>query len=194
MKYGVVILAGGQSRRMGKNKAELKIDGISFLDTLVNELEGFDELMVSVDKIVNHPEIKYPMIEDLYYDCGPMSGLYSALKKCISDALIVVPCDVPLFSRTMAMKMISSLDSETDAVLVVTEEGRIHPLCGVYTKKCLNRLEKCLEGGVYRMRDMLLELRIKAYLAGKESWRIQNVNTPEEYEQLGISLGDGTAG
>lgn len=184
MKCGIVILAGGQSRRMGRNKAELKINGITFLDTLVNEFKGVDELIVSVDKIVRHPEIKYPMVEDLYQDCGPMSGVYSALKHCISDALIVVPCDVPLFSKSLALKMIACLDLETDAVIAVTADGNEHPLCGVYTKNCLNKLEECLEGGVYKMRDLLLELCIKTYIAGKESWRIQNVNTPEEYERM----------
>ncbi len=184
MKCGVVILAGGQSHRMGKNKAELKMDGRTFLDTLVNELECFDELMVSVDEIVKHLEIKYPMVEDLYHDCGPMSGVYSALKKSTSDALIVVPCDVPLFSRSLAMDMIACLDVETDAVIAVTEDGREHPLCGVYTKNCLNQLGEYLKIGDYRMRDVLSKLRIKTYIAGKESWRIQNVNTPEEYEKL----------
>ncbi len=184
MKCGAVILAGGQSRRMGKNKAELKMDERSFLDILVNELECFDELMVSVDMIVRHPEIKYPMVEDLYHDCGPISGVYSALRKSVSDALLVVPCDVPLFSRTLAMDMIACLDAETDAVIAVTEDGREHPLCGVYRKNCLNKLGECLKSGLYRMRDVLLKLHVKTYMTEGKSWRIQNVNTPEEYERL----------
>lgn len=154
------------------------------MDTLVNELEDFDELIISVDEIARHPEIRYPMVEDLYHDCGPMSGIYSALKKCISDALIVAPCDVPLFSKSMAMQMIACLNSGTDVVLAVTEDGREHPLCGVYTKNCLNKLKGCLEDGTYRMKDMLLKLRVRSYMVGKESWRIQNVNSPKEYERL----------
>lgn len=184
LKCGVVILAGGQSRRMGRKKAELKIDGRSFLDTLVKELEGFDELFISVDEIIKHPEIRYPMVEDLYRDCGPMGGLYSALKKSVSDALIVVPCDVPLFSKSLAMEMIASMDSETDAVIAVSEDGRRHPLCGVYTKNCLNELERRLKSGNYKMRDLLLELRVKEYEVGEASWRVQNVNTQEGYEKL----------
>lgn len=184
MKYGVVILAGGQSRRMGKNKAELKMNGISFLDMLVKELEGFDELVISVDEKTKHPEIRYPMISDLYQGCGPMSGVYSALKQCISDTLIVVPCDVPLFSKGLAMNMLSVLDPGTDVIAAVTEDGREHPLCGVYTKNCMARLEDCLGNGIYKMRDMLAGLRVKTYSAGKESWRLRNVNTPEEYREL----------
>lgn len=184
LKCGVVILTGGQSRRMGKNKAELKMDGCTFLDKLVNELDCFDELMVSVDEEVKHPEIKYPMVEDLYHDCGPMSGVYSALKKSVSDALIVVPCDVPLFSRSLAKDMIACLDSKTDAVIAKTEDGREHPLCGIYTKNCLNKLEECLKSGNYRMRGALSKLHVKTYMTEERSWRIQNVNTPEEYEKL----------
>lgn len=184
MKFGAVILAGGKSRRMGKNKAELKLEDLSFLDTLARELNGFEEFLVSVDKKERHPEIRYPMVGDLYADCGPMSGVYSALKTCAADALVAVPCDVPFFSRSLAMKMAACLDSQTDAVIAVTQDGRKHPLCGVYTKNCLNRMEACLEGGVYKMGTMLSGLRVRTCQTGKESWRLQNVNTPEEYERL----------
>lgn len=53
--------------------------------------------------------------------------------------------------------MFSCLDGETDAVIMVTEDGREHPLCGVYTKHCLDHLEQCLEQGTYRMREMRRE-------------------------------------
>ena len=74
MNFGAVILAGGKSRRMGRNKAQLTVNGQSFLDIITAELSGFAELMVSVDDAALHPEILLPMVSDAYSDCGPMSG------------------------------------------------------------------------------------------------------------------------
>lgn len=97
MNTGCLILAGGKSRRMGYRKSSLRLNGTTFLDKLIFELRDFPEILVSVDDAARHPEIPYSMIDDRYSDCGPMSGLYSALSVCESDALLVLPCDVPLF-------------------------------------------------------------------------------------------------
>ena len=184
MNYGAVILAGGRSRRMGKDKAKLELNGIRFLDRLVCELSGFPELLISVNEKEKYPEMGYPPVCDIYQGCGPMGGLHAALLRCASAALVVVPCDVPFFSREIADEMCACMEGETDAVIAVTEDGREHPLCGVYKKSCLGVLEQCLEGQDYRMRDALAGLKVKTWRAGKQSWRLLNVNTPEELEKL----------
>lgn len=186
MNYGGVILAGGKSRRMGTNKAELKLNGVRFLDRLVYELSGFQELWVSVDDKRKHPEIEYPMVSDIYPDCGPMGGIYSALKTCESDALVVVSCDMPFFSKEIADKLCSDMGQETDAVITVTEDGRRHPLCGVYRKSCLSILEQCIGKQNYRMQDALGQLNIRIWQAGKLSWRLNNINTRKEWENLNL--------
>ena len=99
MNTGCLILAGGKSRRMGYRKSSLRLNGTTFLDKLIFELRDFPEILVSVDDAARHPEIPYSMIDDRYSDCGPMSGLYSALSVCESDALLVLPCDVSSFFR-----------------------------------------------------------------------------------------------
>ena len=110
MNTGCLILAGGNSRRMGYRKSSLRLNGTTFLDKLIFELRDFPEILVSVDDAARHPEIPYSMIDDRYSDCGPMSGLYSALSVCESDALLVLPCDVPLFSGTLAHHLQEVMD------------------------------------------------------------------------------------
>lgn len=181
MQYGVVILAGGKSSRMGTPKYQLKTGGLRFLDRLVYELEGFAELLVSVDDEAKHPDIKYPMVSDIIADCGPMGGLYSALKSCTSDAVVTVPCDVPYFSKRVAEQLCANLDNMTDAVIAVTEDNRKHPLCGVYKKRCLDVFEQCLKEHNYRMYDALEKLRVKYCHVGKDSQQLYNVNTPSDF-------------
>ena len=116
MNYGAVILAGGKSTRMGRKKSCLQLDGVRFLDQLAYELREFQELSVSVDDVKKHPEITYPMTGDLVPGCGPMGGLYTALKNCGCDALVTVPCDVPLFSGGLARRMCRCLEEETERI------------------------------------------------------------------------------
>lgn len=184
MTYGAVILAGGKSRRMGINKAELTMNGVRFLDKLVWELSGFEELWVSVDDETQHPEIQYPMVSDAFGDCGPMGGICSALMASKADALVVVPCDVPLFSEKLARKLCDCLEEGGDGVIIVTEDKREHPLCGVYKKSCLRILKACIREQDYKMGNGLKRMEVKKYQAGRDSWRLKNINTPGEWKRL----------
>ena len=212
MNYGAVILAGGKSSRMGSPKSCLRLNGVRFLDQLAYELRGFQELTVSVDDITKHPGITYPVICDLVPDCGPVGGLYTALKNSGCDALVTVPCDVPLFSNGLARWMCACLEEETerytgaqrpeagkgtgspdpeysrpDAVIMATMDGRIHPLCGVYRKSCLPVLEQCIRQRNYRVREALSRLDVMICQAGTESFRLFNINTPQDFTSLSLS-------
>lgn len=189
MNYGAVILAGGKSSRMGREKSQLTLFGVSFLEKLVSELSGFSELLISLDRLKNHPAAAQMgfVVEDLRPGCGPMGGLYAALHACSSDALVTVPCDVPLFTKALADDLCQCLEKdkeETDAAIVRTNDGRIHPLCGVYRKRCQNIFAQCLEEKEFRMRHALSRMKVKIYSADAQSWRFKNINTPEDFAAL----------
>ena len=187
MKFGSVILAGGRSLRMGEDKAKLKIDGMCFLDRIAEELCGFDELLVSVDELARHPVLPYPTVCDRFPGCGPMAGLHAALSVCASEALFVVSCDLPLFRGELAVYLCERLTQEVDAVVPLTSDGRIHPLCAVYRKEAAALFEQFLMAGNLRIRDVLRSLRVEYVPISdspcSESWLL-NVNTKEEYQAL----------
>lgn len=184
MDFGAVILAGGKSRRMGTDKAELMFGNVSFLDKLIQEFSGCAELLISVAEKKDRPDLEYRVVEDAYPGCGPMAGLHAALKASRQDALVAVPCDVPLFSKEIAEQMFYMCTQEVDAVIAESKDGRIHPLCGIYRKSCIPALERCLKQGNFRMQELLGGLHVKKYQAKTQSWRLQNVNTPEEFAKL----------
>ena len=211
MKIGAVILTGGESRRMGTDKATLKIDGESFLQKIFNQLEGFGEVLLSVrdfekyknkkifsdvnlscenfsyEKIFDEKFSRVKFIIDKYGGRGPMDGIYSALKECDSDALFVVSNDIPLFQKELADVVCEYLTKDFDAVVPYTKGERLHPTCAVYKKSVAPIFEKQLNDKNYRMTDALSKLRIK-YIsvedAGFSENIIFNVNTVEEYEKL----------
>ena len=189
MKLGAVILAGGKSRRMGEDKAELKTGGRSFLEIISGELSGFDELLLSVDDAGRYTGSKLCRVGDVFPGCGPMGGLHAALTACNSDVLLAVSCDLPLFTKALGESLCAGLAEGYDAVVPKTDDGRIHPLCAVYRKSCAAVFEKFLAGGNYRMTDALKAMNVK-YINGLDDRQLQNINTREEYSLL-LEKGDG---
>lgn len=184
MNIGCLILSGGKSTRMGREKAMLHIGAVRFLDKLVYEFSSFSEILISVDKKGRHPQIHYPMVEDVWENAGPLGGLLSGLLKTRADALFVLPCDVPLFSMSLAKKLMTMLSEDVDCVISKTEDGRWQPFCGIYKKSCIPVLKEAIACGQLKMMNSVEKLRHRVFFAGEESWRYQNVNTPADYQTL----------
>ncbi|MFB0919709.1 MAG: molybdenum cofactor guanylyltransferase, partial [Oscillospiraceae bacterium] len=187
MKFGAVILYGGKSRRMGRDKAELVIEGRTFLEHIAEELKDYKELLLSVDSLEKCPDTKYTAVTDIYPDCGPMGGIHAALSACYSDALLVVSCDMPLFRSELGNYLCSQLTEDADAVVPVTSDGRIHPLCAIYRKRVSPVFEKHLKNKSYKILDAYRDFKVKFIPMDRtpcsEKW-LKNINTPQEYDAL----------
>ena len=185
MTISSVILAGGKSSRMGENKAQLRLEGIRFIDRIFSELSALGGCFVSVDDPALHTELSdYRLVGDIFPGCGPLSGLHAALKSTDSDALLAVSCDLPLFDRELGKYLISRLDG-WEAVVPVTADGRKNPLCAVYTKRCAEVFERGLRGGKYSVMTSLDGINVRYIpLDEKYSGLLRNINTPEDYQTL----------
>jgi len=97
MKFEAVILCGGKSRRMGRDKAQLPWRGRTFLTHLLEELSEYEELLSSADHTFVSDAVPHCVVADIHPGCGPMGGIHAALCFCQSDALLALSCDLPLF-------------------------------------------------------------------------------------------------
>lgn len=188
MKIGAVILAGGQSRRMqGVPKASLTLGKTTFIEHLIQELSQFDELLISANQAGKYAEYGLPVIPDIHPDCGPLGGLLSALRACHCEYLMAVSCDMPLFSGKLAEYLCEFVSSDYDAWVTVSSDGKIHPLCGIYTKQAADYLEEQLHNQNYRLRDCLNRMRVKYISLSHSAYPdrlVMNVNTPQDYQAL----------
>ncbi len=187
MRTGAVILAGGKSRRMGRNKAQIEFGGVSFLCRIARELEDFEERLLSVGIETDAFLPGFESVKDLHTDSGAIAGLYAAIMHCRSDALLVVPCDVPLYKRSLGDCLLGCLREGYDAAVAVTRDGRIHPYCGAYRKNTSDILLSRIDAGELRMLDALPLMRT-CYMRLSdrqiEDQVVTNINTPEAYKRL----------
>lgn len=184
---GAVILAGGGSRRMGRDKARLPFRAETFLEHISGELSGFDECLLSVADAVRYPVGALTVVRDQFPDSGAMGGICSALSACCSDALFVTACDTPLVTEGLARYLCAFLSPAVDAVVAETRDGRAHPLCAVYTKAAGAVFAEQIAAGNLRMRDALAHMRVKyapLWHSAYPDEALTNINTPQEYAAL----------
>jgi molybdopterin-guanine dinucleotide biosynthesis protein A len=191
MSRSLVIQAGGESRRMGQNKALMKFRGVSLVQRVAARMKpAADEVLV----ITNTPDdfrfLNLPLISDLVVGKGALGGLYTALKCANHQFVAVVACDMPFASLALLQAEFSLLEqADVDVVLPVAGHGP-EPLHAVYRREvCLypvllaleeNRLRLTSWMDKVRVREMSLE-EIRAFDPMGRAFL--NTNTPEEFAQ-----------
>lgn len=185
--YGALVLAGGQARRMGgQNKALLELDRQTFLARLEKSLECFEERLLSANDPALAVGTTFRPIPDRIPGRGPLEGLAAALAACESDALLVVPCDVPLFPAGLAQALVEAAQDQ-ESLICRDRAGRLHPLCGVYAKSCLSVSDRLLAQGHFRA--LCLHEMVRGGVLSLENTPfpdrvLTNVNTRADLEAL----------
>lgn len=188
-KVSAVILCGGESRRMGQDKAKLQVGKYTFLEQIVRNImdNGPDEMFLSVRRKNDYSEIKVTHIEDLEQNKGPLMGIYSVMCVASYEKIWVTSCDMPFIDWQVAEELAVYFEDGIDAVIPVDRTGKKYVLCAWYRKSTLEILKEQLESGDLKVKHLLGRLRV-CYVAveGLSDGRhkFQNINTREEYQKF----------
>src|SRR5689334_2792881 len=132
---GAIILAGGQSRRMGRDKALLRLqpEGPRLIELV---LAAVTPLVSSVVISTNRPDdyrwLNWPLVEDNFKGfAGPLAGLEAGLTASPARLNLVIACDLPFVNPALLKYLLSQLQGAA-AVIPLNREGRPEPLCAVY--------------------------------------------------------------
>ena len=178
------ILCGGQSRRMGTDKAGLLWGREKLVDMIAKELSELGDVFLSTSRENLARAGAHPAVVDAYPDCGPLGGLCTALSACKTPLLLTVSCDMPFVTARLGAALASRLTDDVQAVVPREASGRMHPLCAVYRRDTLSPFLDQLRTGNYRMRDALRQIRtlyVPAQTLPGGTRSLTNINTPEEY-------------
>ena len=142
-----IILAGGKSSRLGRNKALQVLGGKSLIQRVVERLDVLSAEIVIVTAggegmpVSSAATIK--TVPDIYAGRGPLVGLYSGLSASTSQQAIVVGCDMPFLSIGLLQYM-AQISSAFD-IVVPRIEDKVEPLCAVYSTTCIPAIRELLE-------------------------------------------------
>ena len=180
-----IILAGGKSTRMGKDKALLIWEGTTMANHLAKLMSAFcNEVIISGDPILLD-SIPGKKIPDGSPDLGPMGGILSCLHQIETPFAVIVPCDMPFLDSAILSFLISSW-KETDTVLCFANRDKMQPLVGIYRKSESTNIEQFLLAGekrAWKMVELLCGRTIgfPEIEFGNTGEPELNVNSPAQY-------------
>ena len=187
IQTAVVILAGGRSSRMGRDKSRLPIGGRTLAETLAERYQPLGEAVYLSVGTPGEPEPPGVLpLPDLRPGQGPLAGLEAALASTGAERVFLTAVDLPFGEAALAKLLLEGLEGH-DACLL----SRREPLFAAYRRTCLPHVRACLDGG-RRAMGALLD-RLDCRLLEAEGFDLErvlfNANTPEDWrraEELGL--------
>lgn len=161
-----IILAGGASRRMGQDKAFIKVEG-QFL--IKRQIAVLKKIFKNIIIVTNQPaKFKFKgikVVQDIIKGCGPLSGIHAGLEASGSKYNFVIACDMPFINARLIRHM-QKKKAGYDAVIPRLKD-KLHPLFGIYSKDCIPAIEERLKTGRFNVRGIFAKVRTR-FITEKE--------------------------
>ncbi len=184
-----VILGGGQSRRMGRDKRRLYWEGEPFLDRVCRLMNGlFDEvLVVTAQEDYDCSHLPVRLVTDKIPKKGPLGGLYTGLMEAQNSLNFVVACDMPFLLKESIARL--CLEPASD-VLVVKLSNGLHPLHARYSKRCATVIEQMIHEGDLKIQNLVSRSGLTVKIIEESLFddidpnrqSFNNINTPTDLE------------
>lgn len=175
------ILSGGKSKRFGMDKALYSFNNSTLLESLISEFKYYGDLYLSgpFKKYVFLKE-EVTIIEDEFQNKGPMAGIYQILKTSKTDWNFIVAVDMPFVDIEFLDPLVKEIEEGYEAI-IYTEGDKKNPLCALYHKNILEKLESHLKKDKLKMMAFLDELKAKYIpINSSNKKKLINLNRPED--------------
>jgi len=189
LPLSAVVLAGGQSRRLGTDKALLTFNGRTLLAATIETLRPlFQEVIVVSNQPQAHAHPASRLVGDVFPGKGSLGGIYSGLVAAGAPHCLVVACDMP-FLNAGVIRYMASLASDAD-VVIPRLAANVEPLHAIYAKTCLPHMRQLLDEGNLKIIDFFPKVRVR-YVEASElaPWdpdhrAFMNINTPQDLARV----------
>ena len=196
MSHAAVLLAGGKSSRMGRDKSALPVNGEPLWERQIGVLRatGPAELFLSGKRDGPYAGCGVEILADEFPGGGPLAGIASALRRCESESLLVLAVDMPAMTADFLLMLLEESRRTGAGVVpsVAAEDPktgvqRLEPLAAIYPRGALRFAEECLRAGERRMETFIRGLAAQGLVTIRPVEReaillFANWNTPEDVE------------
>lgn len=188
-----ILLAGGLSSRMGKEKGLVKVGNQYLYEYPLQVLEACcNEILISTckDSVISR---SYPIVCDETSGLGPIGGIYTCLKHSSNDLNVILSYDMPGVNEALVRYMLHEIKGD-DMVVPSLKANQPEPLCGIYRKSILPVIEACIQQNEYavhavRNRSRSKVLLIKQHMSFWHPDLFANINKIGDLEQLSPGFG-----
>ena len=204
MSHAALLLAGGKSSRMGRDKSALPVNGEPLWQRQLAVLRATEPAEIFISGKCDGPyaDCGVEILLDEIPDCGPLGGIATALRRCKSERLLVLAVDMPAMtadflralldeSQRTAMGVVPSVAAPVRAQARIrtspgeNDGGQLEPLAAVYPRAAFDVAEECLRAGERRLEKFVRDAAALGLLrvheaAGDEAALFENWNSPED--------------
>jgi molybdenum cofactor guanylyltransferase len=186
MDLSIIVLAGGHSTRMGRDKAQLEINGEPLLKRITDLGLSVSRPVIVVtswpDRYRDIVDSRCQFVVDRFTD-GPLVGFAEGLSAVETAWVLLLSCDLPNLDQTTVETWIQSLDTVPSAAIAYLPQGEKgwEPLCGFYRQRCGESLPTFIAGGG-RSFQQWLQSQVVEVLPVCDRRVLFNWNRPEELE------------
>ena len=191
LMLSLVIQAGGQSARMGEDKALKPFLGRPLIQRVIDRLASLsDEILVTTNYPDDYAFLGLRLVPDLVAGRGALGGLYTALASAASPIVAVAACDMPFASASLLEAAARLLvQEEADVVIPKTDEG-YEPFHAVYRRAtCVPAIQSAIQADRWKVIAWFPQVKVRELTMGEvtrldpSGLAFWNVNTPEEFAE-----------
>ena len=179
-----IILAGGKSSRMGKEKGLLELNGITFTEHIIETLKPVCNQIIIIANKKEYEQFGYTVYGDLVKDCGPVAGIYTGLAHSKTNINIILSCDIPFVTTELLQFLLRG--SKNYDVTIPAYNGKTGPLTGIYTKSCLPVFREQLDQKQLKLHQVLKHLKVRV-VEVKDRFPEEvfyNIKTPDDLKYI----------
>ncbi|MCS7177885.1 MAG: molybdenum cofactor guanylyltransferase [Anaerolineae bacterium] len=184
-----VVLAGGASRRMGKDKAFLELAGRPLILHVLDRMaELCQEVLIVASDVSRYAGLGTRVVPDVFPGVGVLGGLHAGLRAAQHDLILAVGCDMPFLNPALLRAFV--VWAEGYDVVALRRGEQVETLHAAYRRTCLPAMEAVIRAGQQRIISFFPYVRVR-YIAREEAEALdpglrsfRNVNTPQDWESL----------
>lgn len=182
------VTAGGNSSRMGRDKAWLELDGVTMIERVIAALRPVTRCVTIIANRPEYTRLNLPVVADTYLGVGPLEAIRTAVANARHPRVVLVGCDLPFVTPELFAHLLREA-GDAQAVVPLDEAGRLEPLCAVYATAVLPVVSELIAAG-HRKVSQLFDRIPTRVVAFAELERLEgaglffeNVNSPEDYRR-----------
>ncbi len=189
------VLAGGESRRMGRPKEQLTLENETMLARQVRLVQAVARTVGVLGPVDKTCALNVQIIPDDSPGQGPLGGIATALARTRNEFNLFLGCDMPFIDASFLRFLCrEALATQADATVPESPGGRLHPTCAVYRRRALRAVRASFEWGDWSVRSFYPRVKCRVLRwpeiarAGFGELIFENMNTPEDYRQALLRL------
>ena len=193
-----VVLAGGKSKRFGKDKSQTRLGSKILIDYILAEIiNDFKEVIIVANDPIKHVSSdKITKIEDYKKDLGPLGGIFSAMKWVKDNNkkypwIITFPSDTPFFKNKIMNNFLNKINTKESELFFMKSNEKRHNIFGLWSLDLIDQLEKDLENGSRKVEKWANNIGVKTInMSFEKKDPFFNINTKKDLEKAKKILND----